>query len=386
MTSYQKFLQVGIALDPIHVGAGGAHIGRVDLTIVRDPVTRIPKIPGSSLAGVYRTYVAMHYEEDRQLKLQQGQQSEQQSEQQSKTRKKPYFPDCAGLGLDQKNGHCRYPNCPVCTVFGFAAGAGQEGGFAGLAAFTDAHVLLFPVPTREGPKWVTSPMALRQIGLKVQGVDDNAVYMEKSSYYKLNLGWLLLPVRECDQISKIKKKRFRNLWGLGYTSDTSGTLDTSGTPDTSGIPDIFSCIPNNLALVPDRLFSHIVNSNLEVRTSVSINPETGAAEEGALFSYEALPRWTVLVWEIICKNPKYFKVRGQDIQVTMDGGGEMDTPKKVCQVAAKAHPYMEYLGIGGMGTRGMGRVKVVYSGDPDSGQSIDSIDCTSPPSQGGDRS
>jgi CRISPR-associated protein Cmr4 len=60
--SYKKMRVIALALDPVHVGAGGGRIGRVDLTIVRDPVTRVPKIPGSSLAGVYRTYVAMHYE------------------------------------------------------------------------------------------------------------------------------------------------------------------------------------------------------------------------------------------------------------------------------------------------------------------------------------
>jgi CRISPR-associated protein Cmr4 len=49
----------GMAVDPIHVGAGGGRLGRVDQSIVRDPVTRVPKIPGSSLAGVYRAYAAM---------------------------------------------------------------------------------------------------------------------------------------------------------------------------------------------------------------------------------------------------------------------------------------------------------------------------------------
>ncbi|BAW00521.1 Cmr4 family CRISPR-associated RAMP protein [Thermus thermophilus] len=121
------------------------------------------------------------------------------------------------------------------------------------------------------------------------------------------------------------------------------------------------CVPeyiqSRLALVPDSLFSHIVNSNLEVRTSVSINPETGAAEEGALFSYEALPRGTVLVWEIIAKNPAHFQISGQKITAVSD-------PQGVHEVAQKAHPYLEHLGIGGMGTRGMGRVKVVYEGRP----------------------
>ena len=48
-----------IATDPIYIGTGGYTIGRVDNTIVRDPTTKIPKIPGSSLAGTWRYYVAL---------------------------------------------------------------------------------------------------------------------------------------------------------------------------------------------------------------------------------------------------------------------------------------------------------------------------------------
>ncbi len=324
MASYQKSIQVGIALDPIHVGTGGARIGRVDLTIVRDPVTQVPKIPGSSLAGVYRTYVAMHYEEDRQQQIQQARQSGQQFQ----DRQKPYYPECAGLGLDENRGHCRQPDCPVCTVFGFARGAGQEGGFAGLAAFTDAHVLLFPVPTRRGPMWITCPMALRLVELEVNGVDDNAVYLQNGSNNQVNLGWLLVPVKTYTQMNTITNQLQK-----------------------LGIPNY---IYTRLALVPDRLFAHIVNSNLEVRTSVSIDPATGAAQEGALFSYEALPRSTVLVWEIIAKNPAHFNIGGQPITA-------VSNPDAVHNVTKKAHPYLEHLGIGGMGTRGMGRLKVLYS-------------------------
>jgi len=329
MSSFQKFAQIGLALDPIHVGTGGAHIGRVDLTIVRDPVTQIPKIPGSSLAGVYRAYVAMHYEEERQQRMQNGHQ----------VREKPFYPDCAGLGLDDEHGHCRRPDCPVCTVFGFArGGAGQEGGFAGLAAFTDAHVLLFPVPTRRGPMWVTSPMSLERVGLKIERLNDNVVYLKEEGN-PLNLGWLLLETRQCSHMNNIE----RHLESLG-------------------IP---SYIRDRLALVPDRLFAHIVNSNLEVRTSVSINPETGAAEEKALFSYEALPRGTVLVWEIIAKNPQHFRIGAQEITA-------VNSPGNVHEKAKQAHPYLEHLGIGGMGTRGMGRIKVVCKNEQ---ATNDSINC-----------
>lgn len=122
--SFKAFHHVGLALDPIHVGTGGSRLGRVDNTIVRDPVTRVPKIPGSSLAGVLRAYAAMA---------------------------KGKYPRCAGQGQAERDGtggHCGQAECPICTVFGFARG--NAGGFAGLAAFSDAHVLLFPVASREG--------------------------------------------------------------------------------------------------------------------------------------------------------------------------------------------------------------------------------------------
>ena len=75
--SFETFTLAGIALDPIHVGTGGSRLGRVDNTIVRDPVTRIPKIPGSSLAGVMRAYTAMA---------------------------EGKYPNCAGLGQPERNG------------------------------------------------------------------------------------------------------------------------------------------------------------------------------------------------------------------------------------------------------------------------------------------
>lgn len=325
MKSYEKFTHIGLALDPIHVGTGGTRIGRVDLTIVRDPVTGVPKIPGSSLAGVYRTYVAMAEHEKNPKRQAHGQDW-------------PYYPHCAGLGQPRGDykGHCGQPDCPVCTVFGFARGRDSAGGFAGLAAFTDAHVLLFPVPTRQGPRWVTCPDALRLICPKVPGVTEDAVYLENQQDKPLNLGWLLLPVKTCAQFEDVRKK-----------------LCDFKVPGE---------ILSRLALVPDRLFAHIVNSNLEVRTSVSINPETGAAEEGKLFSYEALPRGTVLVWETIAKNPQHFRIGGRGIAAKIDHQ-DINDPDKVWQVTKKAHPYLEHLGIGGMGTRGMGRLKVVHSAE-----------------------
>lgn len=303
--SYETFSMLGMAIDPIHVGTGGARLGRVDLSIVRDPVTRVPKTPGSSLAGVCRAYAAMALDK---------------------------YPDCAGQGQPDQSGqggHCGQRDCPICTVFGFARRAG--GGFAGLASFSDAHVLLFPVATREGPVWVTSPDALRRIRHEVRGELGDAVYQPNGGTQPLNLGWLLLE----------RKNTLPN--GNGWP-----TLDNN----------IDAYIRQRMVIVSDKLFPHIVNSNLEVRTSVSIKPETGAAEEGALFSYEALPRATVLVWDVVCKNPQHFQAGGQKVSAQINGQ-TIDAAARVFEVVKTAHPYLEHLGIGGMGTRGMGRLRVL---------------------------
>jgi len=311
--SFKSFRVSAMALDPIHVGTGGTRLGRVDNTIVRDPVTRIPKIPGSSLAGVLRAYVAMSLDK---------------------------YPRCAGQGQtasdDGQTGHCcnKEGLCKVCTVFGYATGyAGTAGGFAGLAAFSDMHPLLFPVSSRLGPQWITCPMALRQIGMdNIKLEDDNAVYRNMDDGNNdLNLGWLLLPV----------KSDWPHLVPL---TDKLNELKIS------------ESIQSNLGVVSDKLFAHIVNSNLETRTSVSINPATGAAEDGALFTYEAIPRATILTWTLTCRNPKDFK-----------SATAVDSPDAVKDVVQGADTYLKHLGIGGMGSRGMGRMQVLsYTDDRDS--------------------
>ena len=94
--------------------------------------------------------------------------------------------------------------------------------------------------------------------------------LEKESY--INLGWLNLKIHHnSDEIIKI----FDSIFG-----------------DKVAIQGF----PNSLAkhkkiiLVSDELAPQIINANLEVRTSVSIDPLTGAAREGALFTSEAIPR------------------------------------------------------------------------------------------------
>jgi len=304
-----------LALDPVHVGTGDMRLGRVDMSIVREPGTNLPKIPGTSLAGACRTYAAMQ--------------------------KDGKVPHCAGQGQAKGNyqGHCGNYDCPICVTFGFSKGEG--GSFQGLAQFSDARLVFFPVHSLAGPVWVTCPSVLRDLKVDENEPADGQVRVASGVKQsgRLNLGWLML--------------EFGNARSL----------------DSDKCPGVRQEILNRAVLVSDKMFSHIVNDNLEVRTSVSIDPQTGAAADGALFTYEALPRGSVLYFEVVISNPKYYHI---PVQIVKDGKKviEYRVPlcdqqhrdgdiKKVENTVGSGLKLFASLGIGGMNTRGMGRLDIL---------------------------
>jgi len=302
-----KLTYFALALDPVHIGTGGYRLGRVDMTIVREPGTNLPKIPGTSISGTARTYAAMQ--------------------------ENGKFPGCAG-----QSGHCGNPDCSVCITFGFTGT--QTGSFQGLAQFFDARLLFFPVHSLAGPVWVTCPEALKDVGVTVKEPDDNFVVVTTGVQQsgKLNLGWLMLDV-----------------------------VNNSFAPQVAHVPQE---ILNRSVLVSNKMFGHIVNDNLEVRTSVSIDPQTGAAANQALFTYEALPRATVLYFDVIVSHPKYYRITR-----TVEKNGKKETESVIPLSDNNGHPegnidkvkstvnnglkLFENLGVGGMNTRGMGRLRVL---------------------------
>ncbi len=288
---YKQQRYLLMTLDPVHPGAGGYRLGRVDNSIVREPGTRLPKIPGSSLHGAVRQYAAMRAER----------------------------PQCAGQNT------CGESKCPICYTFGYVNGKGEDQqSRSGVISIYDAHILLFPVHTLNGPYWVTTVERLRGAGFQntpEKSEDEKVILTQnKKGLSRLNLGWLLLE-----------------------TSAAAGGLQA---PPAWSQDPAWEQVAERLAIVSESLFSTIVNSNLEVRTSVAINPETGAAEDKALFTYEAIPRATFLTCDVVLDDyrGKFQKFNG------------WKDPLDVVHAGLKM---MEYLGVGGMGTRGFGRLKAV---------------------------
>ena len=328
-----------MSLDPIHIGTGGYRLGRVDNTIVREPTTNLPKIPGTSIEGCCRTYA--YYKE-----LEDG-----------KGFIKP-TKECA-TGKENPCGKCR-----ICITFGYT-GAKKEKikisenekeipeSLHGMVQFTDARILFFPVYSMLGPVWITCPSVLKEIEIKYEEDGEEKEIPEPSSKEKiipskdltlidnkLNLGWILLEQeKEGNEFKTLDYNKLK--W-----------------EDKDKIPEE---VLKRIVIVHDDIFSHIVNSNLEVRTSVSINPETGAAEEGALFTYEAIPRGAILWFEVIYLSVDKFEC----FVMKNDGktGEKANLENHIKRVVENGLELFETLGIGGMGTRGFGRIKVLSQGD-----------------------
>ncbi|PMP95009.1 MAG: type III-B CRISPR module RAMP protein Cmr4 [Candidatus Aminicenantes bacterium] len=278
MNNLKKYF--GKALDPIHIGAGGYRLGGVDNTIVREPATDVPKIPGTSLAGVIRAFAELAKEED---------EKKQDSEK-------------------------KFKDLKIEDVFGTE-------NKKGMLRFFDGLIIFFPVSSIQGTVWVTTKELLEYwLGdlkdsngekMKIPEKIDDKAYAVKGIDPKkpLNLGWLLLEIENIadgkEIVLPLKLKEFLK----------------------------------RIVIVSDKLFSHIVNDNLEVRTSVRIDPTTGTAAEGALFTYEAIPRGTILGFEVVIDTRK-------DENVNID------------QLIKETFPYLKLLGLGGLGTRGFGRIEV----------------------------
>lgn len=338
--NFSTYRYLLMTTDPVHIGTGGMRLGRVDNSIVREPGTRLPKIPGTSLSGVIRSYAAYRYGKRR----------------------------CAGQGQPQegREGHCGKAKCPICYTFGSISG---EHSYSGVVSIGDARMLLFPVYSMAGPVWVTCLSALEDFGIVGQtNPGDKAKWEDITTQGHLNLGWLMV---EKDSSEWTVPANLKNR-----------------------LPEP---VRNRIVLISDKLFSQVVNSNLEVRTSVAINPETGAAEDKALFTYEAIPRAAFLwmdvvsddfrnrcVWQnggVIWKAHKEQRhdpdgkieiiwndndPRGGPLYPDSTNNNQSEQingrPKgwqSSTDVVTAGLEWAEHLGVGGMGTRGFGRMRVL---------------------------
>ncbi len=275
------------ANDPIHIGTGGYSLGRVDNSILREPATNIPKIPGTALSGASRHYAAAIYS-----KAVDGSEL------------------CAGQGP-----HCG--KCPICYAFGYSRA--DTDNYAGTVNVFDAQIILFPTRSIYGTVWVTTERLLKEGRVKIPS-RATVPYTANNDWKDkpITLGWRL-----------IHKLKF-------------GALTFS--PAISGI------VSNRVIVVDEGEFGLVVNGNLEVRTSVAIDPKTGTAKDKALFTYEAIPRNTIFMMEVL--EDDYRRGGGFPVVDGLCWNRPLDV--LFCGLRDIAHR-----GVGGMGTRGFGRLALL---------------------------
>ncbi len=290
------------ALDPTHIGAGGYRLGRVDNTILRDAATGLPKIPGSSINGAARSAAIYSLpDSDRSKAMKYA----------NHTLRKKGYEQRPHDGADDA----------VARVFGYAEGDEKGQSRIGLVSFRDAEILAFPVPTMAGPRWITTKPLLEAAGCTGVPTLNNSERVVTQNIgttpSRLNLGWILL----------------------------------DATPNTIPYPTFLDNQPGmahvkaNLVLVHDDLFPSLVNANLETRTSVSIDFETGSAAESLLFTYEAAPRGTLYRGQVDFDDQR-FLTEYQNALTLVKAGLTL-----ACQ-----------LGLGAMTTRGFGRMQLMLEG------------------------
>jgi CRISPR-associated protein Cmr4 len=299
---YKTKRHVIMTMDPLHVGTGGYRLGLVDLSIVREPGTNCPKIPGTSLHGTIRSYAAYLYNKR----------------------------TCAGPSLSEGiKRHCGQPSCPICYTFGYVKDISS--GSEGVVNINDAQILFFPVYSMMGPVWVSTVPLVQEFGFQTDADSNSARTTMNLESTSINLGWLMVEVKK-------------------------STLTAKGIESPE-----WNTIKDRIVLVPESLFSQIVNSNLEIRTSVSISPETGAAEDGALFTHEAIPRSAILWFDVVEDDRGEFPKTERTYSNGKDNNGDslssvwnspLDVVKAGLQLA-------QHLGVGGMGTRGFGRIRLL---------------------------
>jgi len=279
-------------LEPVHAGAGGFRLGRVDKTIQREPGTQLPKVAGTSISGAARAYAALAIQS----------------------------PESAGQAKYDARKHAK---CPVFFTFGHANDA--EGGNAGQVAVGDAHILFFPVASMKGMTFITSVDVLENAGIQLENAPTQNQFgvnfgIDESDF---NLAWLWVQKREQVRVS------------------------------LPNFPNALNFLEKKrIVIVPERMLTALVNSQLEVRTSVSISPITGTAEGTALFVYEAIPRFTILTQEVV-------------VDAYRDGGKVPDNKKNwkgPLEVLEHGLTMIGTFGVGGMGNKGFGRMELIRGG------------------------
>jgi CRISPR-associated protein Cmr4 len=278
------------ARSPLHAGTGQA-TAAVDLPIARDRATGYPLLPGSSIKGTLRA--------------------------------------AARAGKD---------TLPREHWPAFGPETANASDNAGDLAFTDARLLLLPVRSVAGTfAWATSPYLLacffRDARLanqadvpRVPDVPSDVAQITQNS----SLG---LRVRDAD---KVVLEEF----DLNAGRTLNALADWLARRVFPGDPDWQEMLKKRLCVVHDDRMSFLAQHGTEITTRVSIDPTTGTARDGQLWTEEHLPAETVLtgVIEDTSAGDLHTKLLQRLTQSPLQFGGKASVGRGRCKLELHPQP------------------------------------------------
>lgn len=293
------------ALTPLHIGAGQGE-GYIDLPILREKVTNLPYVPGSSVKGVIAD---RHGATEGERKKQ----------------------DEAGRKLK--------------TAFG---SGGEEHSNSGALVFTDARLVCLPVRSLYGTfAWCTSRFVLRRLtrDLDAAGIRDfPANIVEPEADATATVAACARPVLATDKM---------------YLEDLDLNVEVKDQV-TSFAQALARCLfldgdawqgefQKRFAILPDDVFNFLAETGTEVQPHVKIEEGSKRAEAGALWYEESLPAESILAGLVWCDHK---------LLTTSRSGFDGET---LLRDYCGDYTGGESLQIGGKATVGKGRVRCLFT-------------------------
>jgi CRISPR-associated protein Cmr4 len=230
------------SISPVHAGSGTS-TSAVDLPIQREKHTNWPHIQASAVKGSMRSHFRNIYENEADF-------------------------------ISQIN-----------TIFGSDEQDDwkkEDDSKPGLISVSDAKLFAFPVRSNISPfVCVTSPAVLK----------------------RLNNDLLFSGINQLNDFKKPENEK-----AIALKGDLSGkiilediVIDASESDKIEFIDKMFPEI-DNLLLVSDQIFDHIITTCTEVQTQIKINKDTGITVDGALRYEELLPSDTAMYSVVYSEN------------------------------------------------------------------------------------
>jgi CRISPR-associated protein Cmr4 len=250
---------------PLHAGSGETH-SYIDLPIQREKHTGFPKIEGSGLKGSLRE------------------------------------------AFESKLG---YNNGDINILFGKSKDADASASLG----FTDARILLFPVKSYKGVMaWITCPQVLNKFAKESTLLEPSAAATISDLPVEIDDDKIIAGNANVLDSKVLLEEYVFNCLNLDDTPKVNGEqlnewlADQIFDKDTETFWNTF--MKERIAVLSNGVFRDFVENFTSVTTRNKIDNETGAAEDGALFTIEYLPEESVL-YHLVTASDEFSKVTGR---------------------------------------------------------------------------